>query len=749
MSECNSLYFLSPAARAFRHTPLAAALLLALAPAAFAERAANVKELPAVSILGNPEDPQSSTGSAYVLTERELQKFSSSNANDVLRSVPGVYTREENGLGVFPRISIRAASTGRSDRISVLEDGIPAAMAPYANTSAYYFPNMGRMSSVEVLKGPEILMHGPHTTSGAVNLISTPIPEQAGGKLNAEYGSFGALKLHAHYGATEGQWGFLVETYQAQGDGFHDIDRSDRSAGHDIEEYMGKLRWTSDADATYAQEVELKLVYGVEVANVSYLGLTDADFKHDPNRRYGLSELEQMDRGRKSASLRHVFGFTDNTKLTTTTYWNDTYRYYDRINQINGVNLGGVTSIVNNGLANADLIQDILDGTADTTHANGVRYQHGDQEYISKGVQTQLDHWFVTGALEHELMVGVRWHEDTTKNQVKGRSASIYRQVNGRLVYDRTVLGAPQQGESEAWSGWIADRIRVGKWTWLPIVRYEDIESKANLAKDATPAQRAARNTNSLTSTTAGLGVNYALTEQWTLLAGVHEGFAPPGNGAARGTEGEESTNYEGGVRFRQGSFGVDAIGFLTDYQNATRSCLVANPCPGGIVEGTQQDGAKEVYGLEFGLFADLYQGAGFTVPLRVAYTYTDGEYTKAADNGSVLKGDVIDYTPKHIGQVQIGLEADSGWRAYAAVNYAAEAYTSPSAGRSGVDDRFLKTDSLTTLNLVASYPVTEQAEVYARLDNVFDEQAITHRGADGARGNAPRTAAVGLRLSF
>jgi len=735
--------------RSFCLTPLATALLVAMSPSAFADESKKVKELDSMSVIANPEDPQSSTGSAYVLTERELEKFSSSNANDVLRSVPGVYTREEVGQGVFPRISIRAAASGRSDRISVLEDGIPAAMAPYANTSAYYFPNMGRMSSVEVLKGPEILMHGPHTTSGVVNLISTPIPEKAGGKLNAEYGSFGALKLHAHYGATEGQWGFLVETYQAQGDGFHEIDRSDRSAGHDVEEYMGKLRWTSDADAAYAQELELKLLYGVEVANVSYLGLTDEDFKRDPNRRYGLSELEQMDRGRKSASLRHVFGFTDNTQLTTTAYWSDTYRYYDRINQINGVNLGGVTSIVNNGLANAGLIQGVLDGTADTTHANHVRYQHGDQEYISQGLQTQVDHWFTTGVLEHELMVGVRWHEDTTKNQVKGRASSVYRQINGRLVYDRTTLGAPQQGESEAWSGWIADRISVGKWTLLPILRYEDIESKANIASNATPAQRAARATNSLTSTTAGLGVNYALTEQWTLLAGVHEGFAPPGNGASEGTEGEESLNYEGGVRFRSGSFGVDAIGFLTDYQNAVRTCLVANPCPGGIVEGSQQDGEKEVYGVELGLFADLYQGRGYTVPVRLAYTYTDGEYTRGSDTGAVLKGDVIDYTPKNIGQLQIGLEADRGWSAYAALNYSDESYTSPIAGRSGVDDRFLKTDDLFTVNLVATYPLTEQADVYARLDNVFDEQAITHRGADGARGNAPRTAAVGVRLSF
>ncbi len=286
------------------------------------------------------------------------------------------------------------------------------------------------MHSIEVLKGPEILLHGPHTTSGVVNLISTPIPETAGGKLNAEYGSFGTLKLHANYGATEGQWGFLVETYQSKGDGFHDIDRSKHTAGHDIEEYMGKVRWTSAPDAAYYQHVDVKLQYGVETADVSYLGLTDADFKRDPNRRYGLSELERMDRGRKAASVQHVFGFSDNTFLTTTGYWSDTYRYYNRLNQINGINLGGVTDIVNNGGAGADLIQGILDGTADTTHANGVRYGHNDQAFVAKGVKMELQHWFETGALQHELITGVRWHEDTTKNAVRGvPTASISRSM--------------------------------------------------------------------------------------------------------------------------------------------------------------------------------------------------------------------------------------------------------------------------------------------------------------------------------
>lgn len=735
---------------------LALALALTLPGMASAQTPARpdaktrMAELDATQVIANVEDPQSTTGSAYLLTEYELEKFDRTNINNVLRSVPGVYTREESGQGVFPRIGIRASSAGRSDRISVLEDGIPAAMAPYANTSAYFFPNMGRMRAVEVLKGPEILLHGPQTTSGVVNLLSSLIPEERGGEVKAEIGSFGARKLQANYGATAGQWGFLLETYQSEGDGFHEVDRSDLGAGHEINEYLGKLRWTSAADATYAQQIDIKLNYDVEVARVSYLGLSDADFRHNPNRRYGLSELERMDRGRKSASVQHQFGFDEDTWLTTTLYYADTYRDYNRLNQINGINIGGVTRILNQQLTDAELIAGILHGTHDTTHANGVRYGHNHQAFTTRGIQTQFQHGFDTGSLRHELSVGARWNEDTTRNARDGLQNSFYQQINGDLVFQRTAFTSPQRGGADAWSVWAADRIRVGQWNLLPIVRHEHIRTRANLARNATAEQYAARKTNKLSKTTAGFGFNYEANAHWTVLGGVHQGFAPPGGNAARGTKGEESTNYEGGVRYRNGDFGLDAIGFFTDYENSIRTCLVANPCSGGVVEGTEQTGAKEVYGLELGLFGQLYAGDGFSLPVRLAYTLTDGEYTRDSDLGNgVRKNDVLEYTPKHIGSLQFGLETDQGWRAYAALNYAGHSYTSNDAGRDGVDDRFLRTDRLFTVDLSASVPLTRSAEFYARVENVFDQQKITHRGADGARGNAPRAYGIGLRLKY
>lgn len=273
-----------------------------------------------------------------------------------------------------------------------------------------------------------------------------------------------------------------------------------------------------------------------------------------------------------------------------------------------------------------------------------MRYGLNFQSFISKGLSFEGRAVFSTGGIEHELMGGVRFHKDTTKNTAT-QSNPIYQQRNGSLVFSAAGVATPSEGYAKATSFWIADRIRIGNLILLPLLRHEDIKSLANVANPG-------GNRNSLKKTTWGLGLNYEIGDQWTLLAGVHKGFAPPGSGVAMGAKGEESTNIEGGIRFRGGSFGVDVIGFYTDYDNALRTCIVANPCTGGRVDGVQQDGAKEVHGLEVLAYGNLLERDGFRIPVQLAYTYTDGEYKRAADAGTaVQKGDVLDNTPKHIGR--------------------------------------------------------------------------------------------------
>jgi len=202
---------------------------------------AEVGSLEKVLIIGIGEESKRLPGSGAVVGEAQMEQEVVADINQVLKTVPGVYIREEEGAGLRPNIGIRGATAERSEKITLLEDGVLAAPAPYSHPAAYYFPTPMRMSAIEILKGAPLLRHGPQTTGGIVNLISTPIPDDKGGELSVVLNEHGSTDVHANYGMREGQWIWLLETVQREGECFKDIDRSDRDAGFDIEDYVFKL----------------------------------------------------------------------------------------------------------------------------------------------------------------------------------------------------------------------------------------------------------------------------------------------------------------------------------------------------------------------------------------------------------------------------------------------------------------------------------------------------------------------------
>jgi Fe(3+) dicitrate transport protein len=148
----------------------------------------DVETIESVSIIGTKADARKIAGSGTVISNEDLQKTIDTDIHKILSAVPGVYFRTEDGYGLRPNISIRGTSIDRSAKVTLMEDGVLIAPAPYTSASAYYFPTSGRINSVEVLKGPSSISAGPSTIGGAINLISTPIPEMTSGKLVQEFG---------------------------------------------------------------------------------------------------------------------------------------------------------------------------------------------------------------------------------------------------------------------------------------------------------------------------------------------------------------------------------------------------------------------------------------------------------------------------------------------------------------------------------------------------------------------------------
>ncbi len=729
------------------HKPLAAACLLAVHGFAVAEQAAAVARLEEMVIVGQAADARKKTGSAHVVNEERLQEFAYTDVNRILREVPGVYIREEEGYGLRPNIGIRGSGAERSSKISLMEDGVLTAPAPYADPAAYYFPTAGRMSAVEVLKGPETLQHGPFTVGGALNMVSTPIPDTAGGRVLTEVGDYGEKRMMANYGQRTENVGWLLETVQHGADGFQEIDRANNETGFGLQDYVGKLRFNTSENAQYYQQLDMKLQYSEERSDMSYLGLSDGDFSGNAQRRYGLSELDEMNNRHVGGNVRYRFEFNEQLALNALLYQNNFKRDWFKLDKVNGNTPSAMIAAINKRTAGFQVFQNQLDGTA---NVNNVDIKHNNRDYEAEGAQLSLDARFATGALQHTLELGVREHNDEVD---RFQPTERYNQINGELVYASTTAPTGSNNRvhnADATSIWLIDRIAYNNFTFVPVVRYEDIATDEKQWADTLRLVAPTRKENTIGGATQlGLGMTWQFTDSWQLLAGIHDGFAPPGADAVQGTEPEESVNSELGLRFKRAAFSAEAIMFRSDYQNTVRNCSVANPCTGGVDSGTESLGESEINGLETSVGYEFSGLQNMVVPVRVTHTYTDAEITSDSDTGNFRKGDNLPDMPENIWSASAGIIHGAGWDSYLNVSYVDAMCVDNTCDREGVDDRYLQTDDILVMDWTAGYHVAEGVRLYTKVNNLLDTEEIASRKPDGARPNMPRAMYVGVDWKF
>ncbi|MCZ6502707.1 MAG: TonB-dependent receptor [Gammaproteobacteria bacterium] len=718
-----------------------------------------------ITIVGERFREKQATGAAQYISQKQLEKFAYTDIQRVLRQVPGVSIQIEDGYGLRPNISIRGVTTERSSRITLLEDNLLIAPAPYSAPSAYYFPTAGRMHAVEILKGPAAITQGPYTIGGALNMVSTPIPRASKGNVVLEAGEDATYRLHASYGSTsDSGFGFLLETHQWKSDGFQDVDHGDGDTGLDVEDYMLKLSY---APVGSPHMIDVKFQYTNQDSEQSYLGLTDIDFRDSAFRRYGLSALDNIHTEHEQQVLRYRFKFSESMTLSATAYNNQHERDWFKTEGIDfdgSANAGEMSrtswfkiiQAVNSGDdiggLMPDQLQGILDGTTDTV-AGSIQVRSNAREYFSRGLQFRVDWNTGIGNSSHSIQLGLRFHEDEEDRLQRNSS---YHQADGRLVLDDIGLAGNAGNrvqEAKAISFHVYDRIELGNWVFTPGIRFEDIEQKrtrweTRTGKTNDPSSRADSNIrdtrqNHTEVWLPGVGVLYSLTEEITLLGGVHKGFTAPSN--SPGAREEEAINYELGFRYNAGNVSSEVIYFLSDYDNLLGECTASSGSDCMVGDAFNGDAAT-VHGLELMIATNLFSRGNFTVPLNFNYTYIDSTFDSDVANtdffGDVSKGDPIPYVPQRQFNLSVGIEQNR-WAVYLSANYVDEVCVKASC------NAFEKTDSTLTIDLSGNFDLTNSVSLFGKIENLSGQEDIMGRQPYGARPNKDRTATVGVRIHF
>ncbi|MBL0689576.1 MAG: TonB-dependent receptor, partial [Pseudoalteromonas sp.] len=697
----------------FLVSSLTAAVALSLSATAMAKDAGGVeRNFEQITVIGSQAAINDIPGSATFISDEELQKFEFTDISRVLASVPGVYVQEEDGYGLRPNIGMRGTGTGRNDKISVMEDGVLVAPAPYSAPSAYYFPTMGRMESIEVLKGAASVKYGPRTTGGVLNLLSRSLPTEANssmGMVDAALGSDGYYKGHAYFAKEKNNTAGLIEVFSYGADGFKELPVGDDNTGFEKNDVLVKFGHTFGEND--AHNIEFKAKYSEETSDETYMGLTNADYQENPNRRYAASQNDEMNTRHNAYQVNYAYRFGEGYEFLATAYLNDFHRNWYKASKVSESYLEQYSEFEANP-------------TAEGIENIGVKANNRD--YQAKGVQSELH----IPAGDHYITVGVRYHEDEMDRfQWEDKYT-----LNQDLSMTLTSQGAPGSNSNRLDSAKASTLFIQDEWTMDALVvnaglRYEDITiTREEWAKsDPTRSQGLTKDiSNDTEILVPSLGATYTLNDNVTLLAGIQKGYAPAAPGNADQDE-EESVNIEFGSRFNANGFNGEVIAFYSDYDNMHGNCTAAVGCNDDNIGDQYNYGEVEVSGFEFSA-GRTFNTVSVAFPVKLTYTYTDSEFKNTFDSeiwGSVEKGDAMPYVPENQVALSFGAEVNN-FVVNSQIRYVSDAHADLSdSGLNAIDSRVV-------WDLAAKYLIDENQKVYLSVDKLIDKTYIDNRANSG-----------------
>jgi Fe(3+) dicitrate transport protein len=703
-----------------------------------------------LSLTGGDKGIKDLPGSAYYLSPKELQKFSYSDPNRLLKTVPGVNIQEEDGFGLRPNIGLRGSGVQRSSKITIMEDGILMAPAPYSAPSAYYFPSIGRMQGLEILKGSAQIKYGPYTTGGAINLISTQLPKDFQVKINAIGGSYWSKNVHAFIGNSHERIAYSIEVFNYGSNGFKVLDGGGKT-GFQKSDYIGKLQLNTKKSAKIQQSITFKAGLVNEMANETYVGLSKEDFSENAYRRYAGSQKDVMNAVQSQFSAMHYVQAKKWLSITSILYRNNFHR--------NWYKLEGVKDSLGSKIGIADILQNpdqyaeqfaIIKGQT-SLNDDALYVKGNNRTYYGQGIQSIIGFDFKSKNISHDIDLGIRYHQD---GMDRFQNEDKYKMTNN-VMLQTTAGDLGRESNKLAFASALATYIQYKlNWEKLTVtagLRNENIFLQEKDYGKNDPERNGTAliiKENKINIFIPGVALDLKINPYLSSFIGVHKGFAPPS--AQAESKAEESVNVEAGLKIYKKEWSGQLVAYFNAYENLLGADLAAS---GGAGSGELYNGGKsKAQGIE--LLATYNFGSLISkkiqLPLTLSYTYTDARFlsnfnSTFEDWGNVNYGDELPYLSKHQLNTSISLEIKK-------VNLNLNAkYNSPMraiAGQGNIDENSL-IPSYFILDASANYKVNKNISVFASVTNLTNQIYIVSSRPAGLRPGMPRAIQIGLKAAI
>jgi Fe(3+) dicitrate transport protein len=712
-------------------TALCVGGLAALAPIiASAEEGAPVET---IIVIGQKEGLRNIAGSGATIEQADLVRARVLSVNEALRQVPGVFARDEEGMGLRPNIGIRGLSPTRSSKVLLLEDGLPLSFAPYGDNATYYHPPIRRYSRIEILKGASQIRFGPNTVGGVINYVTPPAPEAFEGQATWAAGSDGYLEADLNLGGPIAGMRALFHANATQSDGVRD------NQSLKINDLYLKL----EKSLGEHHDLTLRVSRYGEDSQVTYSGLTQAEYL--ANRRQNAFVNDGFEAVRVGSSLLWAWSINDTTTLKTSAsyswfnrdWWRQSSNSVQRPNDASDPTCASMANLL-------------------TTCGNEGRLR----EYHTYGLESRLSQSGEIGSVRFESEYGIRYN-DERQNRL---------QINSDTPTGRTPGTSVNAGVREnnlrylqAWSGFATTKATIGAWTISPGLRFEHIDlERLNRLNPASPV----RGKDQVQEWIPGLGVSYKINPRFAAYVGVHKGFSPPRvedainntTGSSINLDAETSTNWEAGLRgdVTKG-VAVDLTWFRMDFDNQ----IVPSSVAGGAGATLTSAGKTLHQGLEASLrgsLADMgLMTTGNDLYFRAALTHVaDASYVGTRFSGvsgnttRSVTGNRLPYAPEWLINAAIGYRLGTMGEFQVEYVRTDEMFTDDLNTVAPTEDGqrgLIKAADIWNLTLNI-HPESWPLGAYIAVKNAGDARTIVDRSR-GVLPGAPRQVQVGLTKAF
>jgi len=621
------------------------------------------------------------------IDEQIIEEIDPKNINDLLQTIPGITADVRSG----DTVEIHMRGVGQQEfmwedtGVAIVIDGVPVLQ----NGGKVKF-NMDEIESIKVIKGGASYLYGNTALAGAVVITTKKNKAGSGGEISAEYGSEDYRNIKAKYHTSTEKFAMdLLGSYRYT-DGYWDMTENDSKTA------SGKFTYFIDDTSDIALNIDITRKYE-ESTRGSVTGVTEAENNPTGADDGDLPWSHDYDSDIDKYYITYNKDFANGGNLMVNTYYyEDLYNYESRPVDLDGD--GDEETYISDSNENIKEygIKAEYKGTAGVL-AYMIGTDIGRRE-LDEYDTTTADYSYYN-FWRHSM---VYYYEgDTSEDKDTENKAALYGEIKGEIAPKLTVTVNARYDYDNYESEEYNHEYNGTAWT-------DTVESAEETFKNLSYR----------------IGAAYELSPDTTLYANFSTGFRNPRVSQIETNpdlETEKSYNYEVGLRGNLFNTGLtyEASLYVTD----TKGII-------GKADGTYYwDRSNETYdnvgdarskGLELTVKSDRTKPLSFSL----AYTYLDAYYTehnpfKVATEDDVetydIVGNQLPRTPHHKLDLIVNYRPTAKW------DFMAEAYAQSSYY--GDETNLVEFDGYAKLNLKATYHATDNLEVFAKVDNVFDNQ--------------------------